>query len=272
MRTVLLSPRRPAWAMTTALMTAAALIGYAVVSSTAVWQPGRAGGLTAGIAATMLFVLSTAYAARRRLCIGPLRTAHAWLQLHIYGSVLAIVLVFLHMDLRVPAGAFGWALFVTTLAMTLTGLIGVVLQKTLPVVLARDLQLEVIYERIPELVAKLASEADDVTKGASDTLAQVYAVDVKPMLATVTPQWAYVLDPRAGRDRRLEPLTRVAPYVDGGDQARLASLRAIVNEKLDLDAHATLQRVLRRWVAYHVPPAILLMGLLAVHIFAVVYF
>ena len=272
MRNAVLSPRRPAWAITTALIIAGALVAYGVASSAAVWRPGRAGGLTAGIAATVLFVLSAAYPARRRLCIGPLRTAHAWLQLHIYGSALAVVLVLLHIDLRLPVGAFGWALFVAMMAMTLTGVIGVLLQKTIPVALANDLQLEAIYERIPELVSQLADEAEQVSHGASDTLARVYAADVKPILGTVKPQWMYVLDPRASRDRRLEPLTRVAAHVDGGDLERLALLRAIVNEKLDLDAHATLQRVLRRWVAYHVPPAILLMGLVAVHIFAVVYF
>ena len=45
----------------------------------------------------------------------------------------------------------------------------------------------------------------------------------------------------------------------------------IVSEKLDLDAHMSLQRVLRAWLVLHIPAAMALLGLLAVHIIAVVY-
>ncbi len=44
-----------------------------------------------------------------------------------------------------------------------------------------------------------------------------------------------------------------------------------MTEKAELDVHLSLQRALRVWLVLHVPPAIALLGLLAVHIFAVLY-
>ena len=55
------------------------------------------------------------------------------------------------------------------------------------------------------------------------------------------------------------------------DRDRVGELRAIVTEKAELDVQLSLQRALRVWLMLHVPPAIVLLGLLAVHIFAVLY-
>ena len=52
----------------------------------------------------------------------------------------------------------------------------------------------------------------------------------------------------------------------------LRDLTALVNEKLDLDVLMSLQRVLRAWLVTHIPAAVVLLGLLVVHVFAVVYF
>ena len=58
--------------------------------------------------------------------------------------------------------------------------------------------------------------------------------------------------------------------MEEADRDRLRSLTAIVHEKLDLDAHLSLQRALRVWLYSHIPPAMLLLGLLIVHVLAVV--
>jgi len=86
------------------------------------------------------------------------------------------------------------------------------------------------------------------------------------------PSWTYLRDVRGERARLLEPLARMTAFVDEADRGRLADLQTIVQDKLDLDSHMSLQRALRLWPIAHVPPAILLLGLLLVHVFAVVYF
>jgi hypothetical protein len=180
--------------------------------------------------------------------------------------------VLIHMGFRWPAGTFGWWLFGLTLLTTLTGFVGVVLQKWIPVMIARNLKIEAIYERIPELVERLAAEATATMNGASDPLARTYDADIRPLVAMPAPRWSYVFDIRGSRVRTLEPLTRIEPFVSDQDQGRLRDLTTIVTEKLDLDVHLSLQRVLRLWLYTHVPAAMALLALVAVHIVAVVYF
>jgi hypothetical protein len=91
-------------------------------------------------------------------------------------------------------------------------------------------------------------------------------------MAAPAPRWGYLFDIRQARVRQLEPLTRVEAFVEGADRDKLRDLTVLVNEKLDLDVLLSLQRVLRAWLVTHIPAAIVLLGLLVVHAFAVVYF
>jgi hypothetical protein len=127
---------------------------------------------------------------------------------------------------------------------------------------------EALYERIPELVAALVAEADALMAGTSDVAARFYRSEARKLLATVTPSWSYLLDVRGGRDRALEPFRRVSQFVDASEKQKLEDLMAIYVEKVELDAHYSLQGLLRRWLVWHVPPAALLMALVVLHIAA----
>jgi hypothetical protein len=265
------APKQPHWFRTTAVVCGVVLAAYVALAWWAPWQPGRLGGLVYGSVAAALFVNAGLYPLRRRLQAWPLGTVQRWLQLHIYGSVVALVLVLGHMGFRLPTGAMGWWLFGLTVWTTATGLLGVVLQKWLPMRLSRNLTLEVIYERMPEQVERLRGEAGTLMTGAGDSLRRVYEQDVVPLLAAPRLRWSAVFDLRGNRRRTIEPLSRIEGYVDEGDRDRLRALTTIVNDKLDLDVHASVQRALRFWLYTHVPPAMLLLALLVVHVAAVVY-
>jgi hypothetical protein len=236
------------------------------------WRPGRAGGLAFGIAAALLFLNAALYPARRRLRTWPWGTSQHWLQLHVYGSVLAAWFVLLHTGFRLPAGQFGWWLWSLSLWTSASGVAGVVIQKWIPAALARSVRTEAIYERIPELVARLRAKAEALVEGAPDALAQLYGGEIKPMLATSSPRWSYVVAARVDGATPLTALRSLREFVGDDQRERLDGLETIVREKLELDVQASAQRVLRGWLVIHVPPAMLLMALLAVHIIAVLLY
>jgi hypothetical protein len=271
LRNSVLWPRYPAWLMATAIGTVVSLLAYWLVGRVSAWQPGRLGGLIAGSVAAALFVNAALYPARRRLRARPLGTAQRWLQLHIYGALFATVLVLVHIGFRLPAGTLGWMMFVLTLWTGITGLIGVYLQKTLPRLMARNLSVEAIYERIPDLVAQLLKDADSRMTGAQSVADRAYRTSVRRLLEAPAPEWSYVFDPQGNRRRRLEPLSQLDPFLEGEDRDRFEAVSNIVKDKLDLDAHMSLQRALRTWLILHVPAAALLLALVTVHVFAVVY-
>jgi hypothetical protein len=268
---MLWTPKRPDWFRWSAAIAATCLLVYGVTVLWSPWAPGKLGGLISGTLAAGVFGIAGLYPLRRRLMGWPFRTAQRWLQFHIYGGTIASLLVLVHMGFRWPAGKFGWALFLLTVWTTVSGCIGVWLQKWIPMAIVNNLSVEVIAERIPELIGRLQAQADKVVQDASEMLERVYRSEVRPLLAGVNPSWSYLFDIRGSREQRMLPLQHVAQFLSEEERVRLADLQAIFAEKTELDAHATLQRTLRLWLVFHTPPSMLLLGLLAIHIASVLY-
>lgn len=262
-----LRPKHPRLLQLTLLAAAAIVVLFAVASGLRPWSPKRGIGLAFGVLAAALLLFEMLYAARRPRA-RPLGSARAFLQAHVYAGTLALVAVLAHSGFRLPSGRLGWWLLLLVSWTTLSGLLGVWLQKWIPAALAEGLRVEAIYERIPELVDKLRAEADLLVEGASDVLERFYRTEVRPQLSGLRPSWAFLLDVRGGRERALEPFRRVSQFLEEAERERVADLMAVYSEKLELDAQYSLQGILRGWLALHVPAAGLLMGLLAVHVFA----
>jgi hypothetical protein len=243
------------------------LAAWTIGAWLAPWSPKRGLGLVFGILAALVFVFEMAYPYRRSRA-RPLGTARRWLQLHVYLGALAFLAVVIHAGFRLPGGTMGWALLLLSAWTTVTGLVGVWLQKWLPLVMAEGLRVEALYERIPALVDHLLKEADAMVAGASDVLERFYQTEVRTRLAGIEPSWAYLLDVRSGRERALEPFRRMSSFVDPAEKDIVNDLAQIRMEKMDLDVHYSLQGILRRWLIVHVPPAALLMALLVIHILA----
>jgi hypothetical protein len=266
-----LRPKVPRNLFVTLVLVIVMVIVYGVASYLRPWSPKNGFGLVFGFLATFLFVFEMAYPWRRSRA-RPLGTAKNWVQAHVYLGVLAFVAVVVHSDFGWPNGSMGWWLLVLSFWTTATGLVGVFLQKWIPVALTENLRVEALYDRIPELVTGLVKEADTLMQGTSDVLARFYRSDARKLIEKVNPSWAYVIDVRGGRDRALEPFRRISQFVEPGERQKIDDLMAIYIEKVELDAHYSLQGLLRRWLVWHVPPAAVLMALVVVHIFGWIWY
>ena len=267
-----LRPKRREWFRGFLAAAVASLAVYGAWAWWAPWSPGRLGGLTFGTLAALIFVVDSLYPFRRAWNAWPFANVQRWLQFHIYGGTIAALYVLIHVGFRLPNGMFGWWLFLLSFWVILSGLAGVYLQKQIPAVLANNLAVEAIYERIPELVARLQAEADKLLSGAPELLQRFYSTNTRASLATVAPAWGYLVDFRAERERRLAPFKEVVTYLSDADRVKLGDLQAIVSEKFELDVQYSLQRMLKVWVPLHAVPAIVLMGLLVVHVAAALLF
>lgn len=229
------------------------------------FDPGRGLGLAFGILAAAGYGFSAAYAWRRRAA--RLAPARFWAQAHVYVGGLAVAAALLHSGPAWPQGIVDTALLLLSGWTTLTGFLGIALQKGIPARLTEGLRVEVLLERIPELRARVVAAADACVVGAGDVLARHYRQELRPRLARPQPALSYLIEVRAGRDRALEPLRRLSGFVAAPDKARIDDLIGLQIEKLELDAHLTLQRLLRGWLVLHAPPAAALLGLVAFHVF-----
>lgn len=261
-----LRPKKPRWLLASLTIAVAAVGVRLVVTAKERWDPGRTAGLVFGIAASVLYLIDLLYPLRRKLLAFPLGNAQTWIQLHIYGGFLAFVFVLVHEGFQWPSGTMGWLLLSLSAWATLSGLVGVWLQKWIPAALSRGLQVEALFERIPELVAKQLAEADNLMAGAAEILERFYTEDVRPALVGINSSLNYLADVRSGRERRLEPFSRITQFLGEEERPLLEDLKTVYTEKLELDAQYSLQNILRIWVAIHVPPCLILFGLMVFHI------
>jgi len=235
--------------------------------------PSRGAGLAFGVISAVLLVGCMALSARKRFKERALGATVHWLQLHMYGGTLCLLFFFMHTGFSLPSGLQTWLLFLLMVFVSLSGLLGTWLQKWIPHALARGLQVEAIYERIPELVDRLRAEAEEIVSGGSQTLLDFHRSELAPTLARPQPGLGFLLDATGGgRIGQMAVFTHVASRLPAPEKEKLTDLRQILLEKNNLDAQLSLQRVLRLWLYLHVPASALLLALVLAHIGAWIYY
>ena len=251
---------------------AAAAAAFVVNASVAEIRAGNAWSLAYGIAAAALLLLAAAYGARRRMMRLASRfragRAAAWLGLHVWGGALFLLLMLMHSGFRLPSGVItGWLWWLAWWTV-LSGAGGRALQRWIPHVLSSGLTTEVLYERIPALVEEVRGRAADLAAGAHEAVRSLHR-ELDPELAAPRRRWLFFIDVGAGRERRAREFRHLRRLLAGDDRDRLDRLEELYRTKLEIDAHYTLQRALRLWLYLHVPGSLLLVALLAAHLYSV---
>lgn len=264
--------KSPGWLLAFGVATAACLGVYAVNAVVGRVHPSTTWGWGYGIAATVLFVAVMAYALRRRLMrFRPGRTFH-YLQLHLYGGTLFLLLLFMHTGFQVPEGVLTWWLWFFSLWVVLSGVGGVLLQKWIPTLLASGLDVEINYARIPELTDELYERAEDLASDAGAEVRRFYRRNLADTLESPRFRPLYFLDVTGGRARQRRQFDHLRQVLPSEQKESLDDLEEIARTKQQIDAHYTLQTPLRWWLFLHLPVGIVLVALIGLHIFTVLYY
>ncbi len=257
----------------------AVIICGLVYLANAIWseiRPSNIWGLSYGTAAAILMVGVALLALRRRMTrfalARGLGNARAWLQFHLYGGALFLLLTFMHSGFQQPRGILTWWLWFLSIYVTASGIIGVLLQKWIPKILTSGLAIEVVYERIPELIREIREKANTLAQTCTEPIKDFYKNNVALALAAPQPRLIYCLDITGGIQSRLRRFEYVRRLLASDEKEKLNKLEAFYKTKLEIDAHYTLQRILRWWLYTHVPVSLVLLVLLALHLFAVLYY
>ncbi len=264
--------QRPEWLAGFLAATAVLLLAFAVNPLVAAPRAGSVWGLTYGSLATLLLVTLSLLALRRRTVRWGLGRTQTWVQLHVYGGTLFLLLVLMHSGFRWPGGTLERWLLGLSLWVAASGVVGVVFRKGLPRVLASALTTEVLYERIPELGATLRARAEELVREAPAPVRELHRRSLAPLLAAPRFRWIFFADVTGGIANRLRELDYLAERLPAGERGVLDELRSVVRTKLELDAHYTLQRPLRWWLYGHVPPSLALLALVVAHLVTVWYY
>jgi hypothetical protein len=264
--------KSPGWLLAFGVAVVACLGTYGANVILGRVHPNTTWGWGYGIATTVLFLAAMVYALRRRLMrFRPGRTFH-YMQLHIYGGTLFLLLMFMHTGFQVPEGVLTWWLWFFSLWVVLSGLGGVLLQKWIPTLLASGLDVEVNYARIPELTEELYERAEDLVAESAPEVRRFYRRKLADALEVPRFRPLYFVDVTGGRATHTRQFDHLRSVLPADQKEDLNELEEIADTKQQIDAHYTLQAPLRWWLHLHLPVGILLIALIGLHIFTVLYY
>ena len=108
-----------------------------------------------------LLVFLSAFNTRKKLPFLAIGTGASGLQFHIYAGIFSAVLFCYHVEFRIPNGALEITLAVLFMIVSASGVVGLVLTRTLPSRLTTRGE-TVLFDRIPALIAELRQETEDL--------------------------------------------------------------------------------------------------------------
>ena len=181
------------WLMFVVVATIGAMVWYGWTWRASGRLPGGGSwpGLTFGVLAGLICLFEFALVIRktslfrtRRAILGfPVGTAKAWMAAHIWLGLLAVPLAAMHAGLSF-GGTLSWLLAWSFIIVIVSGVVGLILQNTLPRLLTESVPEETIYSQIDELGRQFAVDAV--------RLAELYGGPAK------TGRWAF-LERRTGK-------------------------------------------------------------------------
>lgn len=266
----------PGWFVAFVCATVLALSVYAINVFVSEVRAGNVWGLSYGAGATVLLTGAALYGVRRRMvktaATRGLGRSFTWVQFHVYGGALFLLLVLMHTGFRLPNGTLYWWLWLLSAWVTASGLFGVFLQKWIASVLSSGMSLEVLSARIPQLSREIRDDAEALLAGCSQPVQDFYRKKVVGSLRRPQARLTYLFDITGGIQRKLKQFRFLKGLLGAEERERVNQLELLLKSKLEMDAHFTLQRILRWWMVLHLPPSIVLLVLVAIHLLAVFYY
>ena len=241
------------------------------------------GGLTlrptawwSGWVLLVLVLLLTAYNARKKLTYPPLGSSALWLQFHVYGGLLCVVVYLLHTAGRWPSGVFENLLGLLFLGVAVSGIAGIFISRTVP----RRLTLaggEVIYERIPAYRQELKLAADrlveqTVQESGATVLADHYAQQLSHYFAAARHRGSHLRQSNRPLRDQLRALEGLERFLDEREKDAARQLEASIRLKDQLDKHSAMQGLLKTWLFVHIPLTYAMLLCVGLHVWLVLSF
>lgn len=218
--------------------------------------------------ATVL-VLSV-FRVRKSITMLPIGSAAGWMQLHIYGGLLSVLIFVVHVDWQVPGGLLELILASLFVIVAASGIFGLALMRSLPRRLARRGE-EVIWERIPVFIRELRDEAEETalqstSKNQSSTISDFYVSRLHDFFREPRNLLLHLMGSDRALAALLDEFDNMDRYLHAREGEFAEQLRELVLKKNDLDFHYSLQLSLKAWLLVHVPLTFSLLIIAVVHL------
>ena len=223
-----------------------------------------------------LFLFLTFYNIKKKLSVIPAGTNTSWLQLHLYAGLIMIFLFVEHLQWGLPRGGVECILAVQFVLVAGSGIAGIYFSRDFSRRLAEQDE-QIILERIPQFMAKLRLDAEDLVLEAtestdSSTLADYYVACLARFFSRPQNRYAHLIQSKRPLFKLLNDLSAQNRYMNKAEREYAGKLEQLIKQKNMLDQHNALQKTLKGWLFIHVPLTYSTAILIPVHIVLVYAF
>jgi hypothetical protein len=212
------------------------------------------------------------------------KSATRWRKVHIFIGYLLIAAFISHSDFSLPDTGLGWALWLSFVLVTISGLFGSYLAWSLQA--KRWIDERVHYDRIPARRGELARDVHAVVARIAPPTSAI-ALPAPPYDAWIKDLYAahlmvffhghrnfsaHLIGSQRHLKRLIDELDNLSNYVDRQSQDKLAAIKNLVIEKDRLDFARVYLGLSKGWLFVHVPATYALVVLVVLHVFVVYSF
>ena len=204
-----------------------------------------------------LMLLLGLFNIRKRLSMVPIVRASVWLAFHVAAGVLAIAMFWLHAGSVWPSGLYEQILTLLFYLVSVTGIIGYVLSRTLPRRLAQ-IEIEIIFECIPAELAEIREKVESLAlactqETGSDTVAQHHIGTLAWFFARPRFWVSHVAGGDAAGHWLRGPGSAARRYLNDAEKTYFDQIIELGVLKCQVDRHYACQELLKKWLLVHVP-------------------
>jgi hypothetical protein len=220
-------------------------------------------GLTYAIIGSAMMVFAMLLSLRKKLPTLRAGRLSAWMRGHIWLGLLSFPIILFHSGLAF-GGALTTALMILFTIVTLSGIVGLVLQQFLPTIMMETVPVEVTFELADSHIAefqKRAAERIEELKDPVPVLMDFYETEVKKFLISGRSAGG-ALSTEARADAAFQRLRKLLPP---SCEAALTDIHEQVERRRWLSKQLRLHYILHGWLFVHVPLSAALMTLALAH-------
>lgn len=212
------------------------------------------------------------------------KSSKRWRKLHIYTGLALIALFFSHTQASLPDTIFEWALWLSFVFITLSGLVGILTASAIKAARRSNepTSRELIQVRLADLARDVeavlpATDGETMLPGLPASPDEIWTKDLydkhlKYYFAQSRFTWRQIYGSRTAHRLITDELDHLAHYASPSSKERLATIRNLVRDRLRLDAAYRLVVLSDAWPFIHVPLTYALTVLTVLHVVVVYAF
>ena len=228
--------------------------------------------LAYGIIGFSLIVFLSLYKLRKNIYTIKLGTLQIWLQGHVYIGITSVTLIAMHAGSG-TGGAFSVFLLTLFSLVILSGIMGAMIYKIIPVSVNKYGRGTLPLAEMEEKIADYLNEADKHVDNTHKEFTALYMKTIRPLFVHKGVKWGYLLKEERTimeKQRKLfDSFKMLAPPQNVYDVSVLASI-ALEKEKLTF--MWVKLRALKVWLNFHMPLTFAMITATVVHVISVFYF